>query len=48
MAYPDIWGTNHVSFLMDKEPSSAYLTLGRTARSYNIDLENLFYLLHRG
>ena len=32
----------------DKKATSAYLTLGRIARSYNIDLENLFDLLHRG
>jgi len=32
----------------DKKATSAYLTLGRIARSHNIDVENLFDLLHRG
>jgi len=32
----------------DKQATSAYLTLGKIARSYNIDVENLFDLLHRG
>lgn len=65
MTYPDIWGVNKGSFLLDKEPessyeeklhsaasdkkaSSAYLTLNRIAQSHNVDVENLFDLLHRG
>ena len=32
----------------DKKSASAYLTLGRIAQSHNVDVENLFDLLHRG
>ena len=32
----------------DKKVSSAYLTLSRIAQSHNVDVENLFDLLHRG
>jgi len=32
----------------DKKASSSYLILGRIARSHNVDVENLFDLLHRG
>jgi len=32
----------------DKKTTSAYLTLSRIARSHNVDVENLFDLLHRG
>jgi len=32
----------------DKKAASAYLTLSRIAQSHNVDVENLFDLLHRG
>jgi len=32
----------------DKESQNAYNTLARIAKAYNVNVENLFDLLHRG
>ena len=36
------------SSVSDKKATSAYITFNRIAQSHNVDVENLFDLLHRG